>query len=448
MYENPCRIFGLKPTPAEISIRSEYTWTFDVSDAKSRCGWSPFEGKEMRGKVVGLTFADQTLMTDGQLKDAGPLSSWMDDAPVFKDYPSSFDATSGCEPAVSTKKEMTRESVICEPPVVVDRHIRTTNPLSLRPFGITSVLTAKAFDKPTLRALFDRATHLRAMDLKGTLPQTLTGKALTLLFMEPSTRTSLSFQRAATKMGASVMIVQPSTSSLIKGESLSDTLRCLAISSDGIVLRGPTGCVEEAKPLVEDGTLKCLISGGDGTKEHPTQALLDVYTIREELGSLHGLTITLVGDMRHGRTIPSLLHLLCLYRVKQVYCVAPDNLNLSEEFVETLQSRGLPLALTSNLEDVLPNSDVVYMTRLQKERMGSFNLASIPPTISKVVYSPYILDSALLAKAKREMIVMHPLPRNDEISTEVDSDPRAVYFRQMEYGLYLRMALLEGLMVS
>ena len=433
MYDNPCRIFGLKPTPAEITLRTDYSWTFDVGEAKSRCGWSPFDGQEMRGKVTGVTFDNQTLMMDGQLKDMGPLSSWMDDRPIFKDYPSSFDATSGHEPTI-INKEATREPVIHEP-AIADRHLRA-NPLSLRPFGITSVLTAKAFDKPSLRALFDRATYLRAMDLKGTLPQTLAGKALTLLFMEPSTRTSLSFQRAATKMGASVQVVTPSTSSLTKGESLPDTLRCLAISSDAIVLRGPSGCIAEAKPLVEDGTLKCLISGGDGTKEHPTQALLDVYTIREELGSLHGLTITLVGDMRHGRTIPSLLHLLCLYRVKQVYCVAPYDLNLTEEFVATLQGRGLPLTLTSSLDDVLSASDVVYMTRLQKERMGRMN------------YSPYVLDPALLAKAKREMIVMHPLPRNDEISTEVDSDPRAVYFRQMVHGLYLRMALLEGLMVN
>jgi len=139
---------------------------------------------------------------------------------------------------------------------------------------------------------------------------------------------------------------------------------------------------------------------------------------------------------------------LCLYRVKQVYCVAPDDLNLTPDFAATLQGRGLPLTLTSSLDDVLPASDVLYMTRLQKERMGRMNGVHDPPTISVDVYSPYVLDPALLAKAKREMIVMHPLPRNDEISTEVDSDPRAVYFRQMVHGLYLRMALLEGLMVN
>lgn len=432
MYEAPMRIFGLKPSEAEISLRVDSPWTFRAAKAQSRCGWSPFEGQVFQTSVASVTLEGVPEVVDGRLLDEnkGPFAS----LPPFRSYPSTFSSSCVEEPRIQ------KEETIEEPEILSDSSL----PLTLKPYGISSVLSAKIFTKEILRVLFDRATYLKAQDLRGTPDQTLKGKALTLLFMEPSTRTSLSFERAATKLGASVMKVSPSTSSLTKGESLQDTLRCLTISCDGVVLRGKEDILDQAKPLVDDGTIKCLINGGNGTREHPTQGLLDIYTIREELGSLHDLTISLVGDMRHGRTIPSLLYLLSLYKVRRVYCVAPPDLNLTESFAETLRAKGMDLVLVETLEEVMGETDVLYMTRLQKERFTQTALSFLS---GRSRSEPYILDPPLLAKAKSRMIVMHPLPRNDEISTEVDSDPRTVYFRQMSHGLYLRMALLEGLLV-
>jgi carbamoyl-phosphate synthase/aspartate carbamoyltransferase/dihydroorotase len=434
MYEAPCRIFGLSPPSSQVTVRTDCPWTFSSSSAQSRCGWSPFDGEVFHSRVTGVVLEGVTKVVDGRLVDRS----------VMGDFSVSSQESPRRPPP--TKPSPAKPDLVQEPailPSTIDEMTDRSKPLALSTYGIRSVMTAKVFSKEALRALFDRATYLRAEDLKGSPPRTLAGKAVTLLFLEPSTRTSTSFHRAATKMGASVMQVSPSTSSLTKGESLQDTLRCLTISSDLVVLRGADGCMKEARPLVDDGTIKCLVSGGDGTKEHPTQGLLDIFTIREELGSLYGLTIGLVGDMRHGRTIPSLLHLLTLYKVRQVYCIAPTELNLTETFAETLRSRGLPITLRQDLDEVMPSLDVLYMTRLQRERLSTGSLLSRMMTNTK---SPYILDAALLSKAKPKMIVMHPLPRTDEISTEVDSDPRTVYFRQMVHGLYLRMALLEGLL--
>ena len=185
-----------------------------------------------------------------------------------------------------------------------------------------------------------------------------------------------------------------------------------------------------------------IISGGDGMGEHPTQALLDVFTIREELGTVNGMTVTLVGDLKHGRTVHSLAKLLCLYRVNLRY-VAPPGLEMPQDVVDYVSKHNVPQAVYSSVEDALGDTDVLYMTRIQKERFdaGDDQYAPGSPGLSKFKVTPH-----LMTKAKSRMVVMHPLPRVVEIDCDVDSDPRAAYFRQAEYGMYVRMALLYMVM--
>ena len=260
----------------------------------------------------------------------------------------------------------------------------------------------------------------------------LKGKPLASLFYEPSTRTSSSFTAAMERLGGSVIpISEVRYSSVSKGESLPDTVRTLECYSDVIVLRHPeVGAAATAARYVR----KPIINAGDGIGEHPTQALLDLFTIREELGNLDGLTVTMLGDLKNGRTVHSLSRLLTLFHAR-INLVSPEMLRMPVEIMEELAAKGVTLSEHRELEAVLPNTDVLYVTRVQKERFADeadYNAHK----------DAYVITPATLTQAKQKMIVMHPLPRVGEISMEVDDDPRAAYFRQMEYGLYVRMALL------
>jgi len=268
----------------------------------------------------------------------------------------------------------------------------------------------------------------------GTL-DILKGKILANVFYEPSTRTASSFMSAMMRLGGQVIPISESTSSVVKGESLPDTIRTLERYADVIVLRHPDS---GSAQLAASYAVKPIINGGDGVGEHPSQALLDVFTIREELGSVNGLTVTLVGDLKYGRTTHSLVKLLSLYRVKLNY-VSTETLRMPQEIVEELKKKGIVQKEYTRLEDALPETDVLYVTRIQKERFAD-------PAEYIKVKSSYIVTPEILTSAKEKMIVMHPLPRVDEISPLVDSDPRAAYFRQMENGMYVRMALFALLL--
>ncbi|RPJ39537.1 MAG: aspartate carbamoyltransferase, partial [Chloroflexi bacterium] len=258
------------------------------------------------------------------------------------------------------------------------------------------------------------------------------GKILASLFYEPSTRTSSSFTSAMERLGGSVIpINEVRYSSVSKGESLPDTVRTLEAYADVIVLRHPeTGSAELAAQYAR----KPVINAGDGTGEHPTQALLDLFTIKEELSDIDGLTVTMVGDLKYGRTVHSLARLLTLYDVRLNY-VSPEILRMPEHIVAEVNEHHIPQAEYASLEPVIAQSDVLYVTRVQKERFEDAN-------VYESVKNAFVITPETLQSAKDEMIVMHPLPRVGEISMEVDDDPRAAYFRQMEYGLYIRMALL------
>jgi aspartate carbamoyltransferase catalytic subunit len=302
------------------------------------------------------------------------------------------------------------------------------------------ILSVKQFSRENLEYVFAVAHEMHVMvDHVGTF-DLLKGKILANLFYEPSTRTSSSFTAAMERLGGSVIpINEVKYSSVAKGESLPDTVRSLECYADVIVIRHPE---VGSAALAAKYAKKPVINAGDGIGEHPTQALLDAFTIREELGhpssglgtGLDGLTVTLLGDLKHGRTVHSLARLLSLYKVKLNY-VAPDILRMPAELVDELKAKGVEQAEYANLDTCLPETDVLYVTRVQKERFTD-------ESVYESVKSAYVIDPQVLKAAKERMIVMHPLPRVGEISMEVDDDPRAAYFRQMEYGLYVRMALL------
>jgi len=296
------------------------------------------------------------------------------------------------------------------------------------------IISVKQFGRGDLEYVFGVAHEMRGMvESVGTF-DLLKGKILANLFYEPSTRTSSSFTAAMERLGGSVIpINEVKYSSVSKGESLPDTIRTLECYADVIVLRHPeTGSAAIAARAV----LKPVINAGDGVGEHPTQALLDTFTIFEELnaGSVDGMIVTMLGDLKYGRTVHSLARLLSLFNVRINY-VSPEILRMPKEVMDEVGTKGIQQAEFNSLTDVLPKTDVLYVTRVQKERFED-------PADYEKVKGAYVIDPEIMKIAKQDMIVMHPLPRVGEISVDFDGDPRAAYFRQMEYGLYVRMALL------
>jgi aspartate carbamoyltransferase catalytic subunit len=259
----------------------------------------------------------------------------------------------------------------------------------------------------------------------------LKGKILATLFYEPSTRTRLSFESAMHRLGGTAIgFAEAEIASVRKGENLADTMRVVENYADIIALRHP---LEGAARLAAEFASVPIINGGSGAEEHPTQALLDFYTIKKELGRIDGLNIALVGDLRFGRTVHSLAYALSLYDV-QLYFISPELLRMRREVLDTISER-IKVEETTDLDEALPKLDVLYVTRIQKERFPD------AAEYSKVKGS-YKIDQAMLKKAKKDMIVLHPLPRVDEISPEVDATPHARYFQQVWNGIVTRMALL------
>ena len=300
------------------------------------------------------------------------------------------------------------------------------------PFYGMDVLSVKQFDRDSLGYVFEVAHEMEEMVRRIGTFDLLKGKILASLFYEPSTRTSSSFTAAMERLGGSVIpINEVRYSSVSKGESLPDTIRTLECYADVIVLRhSEVG----SAALAAQYARKPIINAGDGVGEHPTQALLDLFTILEEMKRVDGLTITLLGDLKNGRTVHSLARLVSLFNVKINY-VSPDILRMPTEVMAEVAGRGIAQQEVRTLEEVLPQTDVLYVTRVQKERFEN-------PDDYETVRGSYVIEPDLMKRAKDDMIVMHPLPRVGEIDMSFDDDPRAAYFRQMEYGLYVRMALL------
>ncbi len=259
----------------------------------------------------------------------------------------------------------------------------------------------------------------------------LKGKVMATLFFEPSTRTRLSFETAMYKLGGNAIgFSEPEISSAKKGESLADTVRTVEKYSDVIVLRHPQ---EGSARFAAEYASVPVINGGSGAEEHPTQALLDLYTIMKEKGKIDSLNIAIIGDLRYGRTVHSLAYALSLYNVK-LNLVSPDLLKMRREVLDNIKDR-IKVTEYISLEDLLPDIDVLYVTRIQKERFPDLGeYAKVKGT--------YMINLDVLRRAKEDLIILHPLPRVDEIAVEVDSTPFAKYFQQVWNGVIVRMALL------
>ncbi|XP_064604486.1 multifunctional protein CAD-like isoform X2 [Liolophura sinensis] len=484
LHTNPKNIFNLPDQPdtyVEVDLDSEWTVPAAMQFTKSK--WTPFAGHNLCGQVKRVVLRGEVAYIDGEiLINPGYGMDYHTISPTLTRTSSSVDQLTVQIPSVSysqpssepssPRKYSSMDTRFPMPPktsrnVSMDgygnaeaakdfhmgagdfrRELNSTPPhpsfmsmLTVHPPGLPHhtpgltgqhVLQVLSLTKEQLHSLFNLAHSFRAAVQKDRpLDYVLKGKVMASCFYEVSTRTCCSFTAAMQRLGGTVITLNEATSSVQKGESLTDTVMMMAGYTDVIVIRHPQpGAVQMAARY----SRKPVINAGDGIGEHPTQALLDVFTIREEIGTVNGLIITMVGDLKNGRTVHSLAKLLTLYRVKVRY-VSPPSLKMPEDVRKLLDSKGIPQEDFSTIEEALPDTDVLYMTRIQKERFNSteeFNRVA-----NKIVVTPQVMT-----KAKKKMVVMHPLPRVSEISTEFDTDPRAAYFRQAENGMYVRMALL------
>lgn len=294
------------------------------------------------------------------------------------------------------------------------------------------IINTSQFSLPELDLIMNTAANFEKQVKDGDIIKNMEGQVVATLFFEPSTRTRLSFETAANRLGARVITVaNVASSSVAKGESLADTIRTVDGYIDVIVMRHP---MKGSAQIAGDNACHPVINAGDGSGQHPTQALLDIYTILKEKGALGGHTVTFVGDLKYGRTVHSLGYFMALYGNKMIF-VSPKSLQMPAEITADLRSRGAEIEETSNLKKALAISDVVYVTRIQKERFEN-------PAEYEKVKGAYILNSSIIKKAKPGITILHPLPRIDEISTDVDDYEGAAYFRQAHNGVYVRMALL------
>ena len=297
---------------------------------------------------------------------------------------------------------------------------------------------AQQFRRAALEELFEVARAMEEVRPRTPAARALEGYVTATLFYEPSTRTRLSFETAMMKLGGGVVSTENAReySSVSKGETLEDTIRTCEGYADAIVLRHfQAGSAKKAAAVASVP----ILNAGDGPGQHPTQALLDTYTIQKELGRIDGIAIGFVGDLANGRTVRSLALMLTEFEDVRMYFVAPEVVKMRDDVKQFLDARGFEWEEVEDLREVAATVDVLYQTRIQKERFED------RPDDYERARGKYVIDQAILDIMREDSIVMHPLPRVDEIAEEVDADPRAAYFRQAKNGTYIRMALLKTL---
>jgi len=294
------------------------------------------------------------------------------------------------------------------------------------------LLETQQFDRDALKKLFALAS-----EMEDHRDDSLHGKILATLFFEPSTRTRLSFESAMFRLGGQVITTENANemSSSVKGETIEDTIRVVSHYADAIVIRHPEIGAAERAAAVSDVP---IINGGDGAGQHPTQALLDLYTIERELGRVDGAHVVIVGDLRYYRSARSLAYLLGKYKDVHVTGISLPELSMSDELKEYLKENGVTYQEMDSLPDAMKEADVIYQTRIQKERLTEESY--------KKAKGQYVIDRSMADSMPDKAIIIHPLPRVEEIMPEVDDSPHAVYFRQVGYGVMVRMALLKQLL--
>ncbi|KAK9938628.1 hypothetical protein M0R45_015354 [Rubus argutus] len=341
---------------------------------------------------------------------------------------------SKCELAVKFSQE---NETLCWP-------LKIENSLSYsvgKKFQLDDVIEAQQFDRDILSAIFEVARGMEKIEKNSPGSQILKGYLMATLFYEPSTRTRLSFESAMKRLGGEVLTTENARefSSAAKGETLEDSIRTVEGYSDIIVMRHfESGAAKRAAATAGIP----VINAGDGPGQHPTQALLDVYTIEREIGKLDGIKVALVGDLANGRTVRSLAYLLTRYTDVKIYFVSPDAVKMKNDIKDYLTSKKVEWEESADLMEVASKCDILYQTRIQRERFGE------RIDLYEEARGKYIVDRRVLEVMQKHAVVMHPLPRLDEITVEVDADPRAAYFRQAKNGLYIRMALLKLLLVG
>ena len=311
----------------------------------------------------------------------------------------------------------------------------TINGSKMNGFFQKDIISIRDLGKENLDSIFSATEKIIGLD-PNQRREIARGKTLGYLFYEPSTRTRLSFQSAMALIGGtSLGIADVNSSSVQKGESLSDTVRVMSGYTDVLVLRHP---LDGSSRFSAEISQKPIINGGSGTEEHPTQAIQDLFTIKREKKKIDGLKIGIVGDLKYGRTVYSLLHGLCNYNV-DVHLISPESLKIRKDSTYDIKKK-LSYTESTNLDEYIDDLDVLYMTRIQKERF---------PDEEEYVKmrGSYVIGLDIVKKMKEDAIILHPLPRIDEISTDVDSSKQAKYFEQAENGKYTRAALL-GLILN
>jgi len=435
LYDNPKKIFELHDqadTSLEIEIDRPYL--FQSAEA-----WSPFSGKVMRGSVQRVTFQGKTSCLDSALTSDAIKGTDMSSHRIIPTSPVQKPTTPMVRPESSLDRQLSVSGTpgrrvrgadanvpaVGElgPPLYPAAPVSSSlyEMLSRSPFRGKHVLSVNQFTRADLHLLFTVAQEMRLGVQRQGVLDILKGRVLATLFYEPSTRTSASFDAAMQRLGGRTIPISTEHSSTQKGETLQDTIRTLGCYGDAVVLRHPSPSSTEVAAKFSPVP---IINGGNGSIEHPTQAFLDLFTIREELGTVTGLTITFTGDLKYGRPVHSLIKLLQFYDVR-VQLVSPKELALPEDVREQIKASGQLIGEYEELTpEIVARSDVLYSTRVQKERFSDLSQY-------ERLKNSLVIDNALLKHAKSHMVVMHPLPRNAEIAEEVDFDQRAAYFRQV-----------------
>ncbi|MBR3697725.1 MAG: aspartate carbamoyltransferase [Clostridia bacterium] len=294
------------------------------------------------------------------------------------------------------------------------------------------LLDCKEFTKESLLELYDLASKIKSHPENYT--EELRDKVIAVMFFEPSTRTRMSFEAAIQRLGAKMIVTENgrTSSSTTKGETLEDTIRVLDKYADAIIMRHSR---DDAAIAADKVSRVPIINAGSGKAEHPTQALLDVFTILSKRGKVDGTKLAILGDLRYGRTTHSLIQLISLFENIEIYGLSKETFALPEEYIDFMREKGIPYKVCKSFDDLPKDIDVLYHTRIQQERFeGDFGKEE------------YIINKETLNKFTEKAIVLHPLPRNNEISEDIDNDPRAVYFEQAENGMYVRMAILKTIL--
>ena len=420
-YHNPKKILRLNENYGEdsyIEINLDREYIISDKNLITKAGWSPFHGMKVKGSLERFIYKNECVFNNGLIKNLKKGTN----ANIYK--------SNILNTSVSTKKNEEHDIIEEENNLETDKiHLEKCNFTKFK-----SVINVSQFNRNNLRTLFKNASILKQNIKKYGKLDILKGKIVGLYFDEPSSRTYGSFYVAVKKLGGDVLALHDSNSSSKKGESLYDTLKCMESYCDLVIVRTK---LKDSLTDLENRIKIPIINAGNGDGEHPTQALLDVFTMREERGTVNKLSVSIVGDLKYGRTVHSLVRLLSNYQMTFNF-VSIRELSLDEETRKYLEERHIKYQTFTSINEVIENTDVLYMTRIQKER---FNVKS--SIDYEVIKNNLYLTQEIMTNAKNNMVIMHPLPRNEEISVDIDNDPRAAYFRQMENGLYIRMALIQ-----